>query len=304
MSRLQPAAALAAWSRRVWGEPPQAGGSPPKATPRPPSRATSLPFQQAKNLINALAFAEAALPAGALWAHATIVVEQSEGFDASDPRAYLARQGRILCRVRDWLRSRGLPAHWLWARELGPRYGMAHTHVLLPLPPELRGELAGVIRRAGRLHDLPNNRAVVVQTNGDRGVNTPAARAGVLRDLLKTMAPKARLDGVPIMPALGVRHRAPCAILGKRSGTSESLSRTARARAGWRELETLAELHAALPTGEEARKERHRAKQRRRRARRRAGIASVPQPTRCATPHRQEPDPFADDLAADFFEGV
>lgn len=160
-------------------------------------------------------------------------------------------------------------------------------------------DLAEVIRRAGRLRDIPSNRAVVVRTNGERGINTPASRAGVLRDLLKTMAPKARLNGVPIMSALGIRHRAPCTILGKRSGMSQSLSHASRAAAEWRELETLPELRAALPTGEEARKDRHREKQRRRRARRKAGIAPAPSPSPAMRPSRADP---MDDLAADFFE--
>ncbi len=302
MSRLQTAAALAAGARPVWGYARPKRAVAAQSTPRPPSRTTSLPFQQAKELVNALAFAEATLPPDTRWAHAVAVIEQSEGFDGDDPRAYLARQGRILARVREWLLCRGLPAHCLWVREVSPRYGRAHSHILLPLPPELRDDLAELVRRAGRLRDIPGNRAVVVSTNGDRGIGTPASRAGVLRDFLKTMSPKARLNGVPIMPALGVRPRAPCTIHGKRSGTFESLGRAARAAAGWRELETLSELRAALPTGEEARKERHRAKQRRRRARRRAGIAPLLSPTRCTAARRQEPDPFADDLAADFFD--
>jgi len=309
MSKPLSPAVLAAGGRPVWATPAPSGQWPPQPTPRPPSRTTSLPFGQCVSLINALSFAESILPRDTKWAHATIVLGQSEN-DISDPRQYLDLQGHILRRIREWLLSRGLPAHLIWVREIGPRYREHHTHVLLPLPPELRSDIADLIRRVGQLHDTSNNRAVDIRTNRDRGINTPAARAGVLRDLLKTMAPRARLNGVPITPALGIRHHAACTILGKRSGTSESLNRAARARAGWVELETLPELRAALPTGEETRKERRREQQRRYRARKKAGIAPMSSLMPCFPTRRSRPeavleqDPFAaiDDLALDFLE--
>jgi hypothetical protein len=227
------------------------------------SRTTNLSFKSAKDLINALAFAdEILLPRETVWfkwAHLTAILDQSDGFNAADPRAYMALQGRILAAVCRFLRCRGLPTCHLWVREIRPRYGDEHTHVLLPLPPEHRDALTDLIYRVGRLHDTANNRAVVITTNGPRGIDTPASRAGTLRDLLKTMSPRARLlNGERVMPALGINNRAPCTILGKRSGTSQSLSRATRKRAGWRELETLHELRSVLPTGEEAKRERDR----------------------------------------------
>jgi len=124
---------------------------------------------------------------------------------------------------------------------------------------------------------------------------------------MKTLSPRAYLDGVRIIDALGIRHHAACTILGKRSGVSESLNRAARARAGWQELETLPELRAALPTGEETRKERRREQQRRYRARKKAGIAPMSCfPTRSSRPEAvpEQDDPFSaiNDLALDFLE--
>jgi hypothetical protein len=228
-----------------------------------------------------------------------MVLDQSEDFEP-DPRGYLALQGRILHRVGGWLRSRGLPGHFLWVREIGPRYGQQHTHLLLPLPPELGEDLAALIRRVGRLQDTSNNPAVYVQLNrrqGNTGIITLASRAGIMRDFLKTMSPKAKLQGIPIMPALALdnRKQKPCTVYGKRSGTSASLGRAARAAAGWRELVTLAELRAALPTGAEARRDRN---QQRRRARRAAGPLPSTLPARS-----RSTDPFdATGLEADFLD--
>jgi hypothetical protein len=273
------------------------------ARPRPPSRTTSLPFQQARKLINGLAFAETLLPEETPWVHVTMVLEQSEGFDPDDPRAYLALQGHILSRVRDWLRSRRLPAHWLWVREVGPNYGHQHTHVLMPLPPDRREELEELIYRSGKFYDLDNNRAVDVNANRreeNTGIRTPASRAGILRDFLKTMSPKALLDGQPIMPALIVDNRGqrPCTILGKRRGTSESLGRKARAKAGWSELETLQALRTVLPDEEEAERARNARKAKRRRERR-AERASRPLST-WKPAHPIDPEAEDDGLAADF----
>ncbi|HYI82123.1 MAG TPA: hypothetical protein VEX11_02805 [Acetobacteraceae bacterium] len=261
-----------------------------------------------------MAFAESILPTDTKWAHATLCLGQQSEHDISDPRQYLALQGRILARIREWLLSLGLPAHHLWVREIGPRYGHHHSHVLLPLPPELRPDLANLIRRVGKLHDTSNNRAVVITPErhrwdiepDTRGLHTRAQRAGIVRDMCKTLSPRAHLDGVRIIDALGIRHRAQCTIAGKRSGLSQTLCRTARARAGWQELETLPDLRAALPTGKEARKERNRANTRRYRARKKAGIAPMPcSSTRLSRPEAVlEPDPFdlEAELAADFLE--
>lgn len=293
------AAAPAKGARPVKGYACLQQASATQSKPRPPSRTTSLPFKQAKDLVNALAFSEAQLLKDTPWAHVIVVLDQSE-YCVADPRAYTALQGRILRRIRDWLRSQDLPAHFLWVREIGPRYGQQHTHIILPLPKDRRDELNNLIRRTGRLHDTPGNRAVVIRA----GMPSRASRAGVLMDFLKTMSPKARLHGVPIMPVLGIDNRGqkPCTIFGKRSGTSESLNRKARAAAGWRELETLPELRSVLTDiVEQARKKRNREKQRRYRARKAAGIA--PMPSKPTSPLPRSPDPFdVSDLAADFFD--
>jgi hypothetical protein len=296
------AAAPLAGKRPVRGFCPKRAGDP-STNFRSPSRSTSLAFPQTKEGINKLAFAESLLPADTSWSHLTIVLDQS-AYCVADPRAYLALQGRILRAVQRWLTAKGLPAFCIWIREIGPRYGQAHTHVLLPVPPHLRSDLAELIRHTGRLEDTSNNRAVVITPEKDRwtgepdtkGMHTRAMRAGVMRDMLQTLSPRAYLDGVSVLLALGIRHRSPCVIYGKRSGGSENLGRKARAAAGWQELVTLPELRAALPTGDEARKARQ--KQRRHRARKATSAAPMPPPAR-----PKPADPFdVSDLAADFLE--
>jgi hypothetical protein len=245
------------------------------------------------------------LPPNTPWAHVIMVLDQSDTY-CGDPRAYLALQARIFRAMRDFLQARGIPFHLLWTREIGPRDGRQHTHCLVPLPPELAEDLAAVIYRAGKLHDLSNNRAVVVQTNrrnGNTGIVTPASLAGVMRDWLKCLSPRAQLDGRRILTALDADNRGqvPSTIHGKRSGTSESLSRKARKAAGWRELDTLPELRQALPTGEEARQERDRRKRQDRRAKR------GPHLGRASGRRHLEPQPASPwdgaDLSADFLEG-
>ena len=86
---------------------------------------------------------------------------------------------------------------------------------------------------------------------------------------------------------------------------SESLSRKARKSVGWRELETLPELGAALPTGEEARRDRDRKRRQDKRAQRDLQRASGQPMARRQSP-KQQPIPASvwddDDLAADFLE--
>jgi hypothetical protein len=228
-------------------------------------------------------------------------MEQSDDFDP-DPRAYLDLQGRILKALKRWLKQQALPEHFLWVREAAS-YGQ-HSHVLLRFPPEHRATLNRLIRQVGKLHDTPNNRAVVITPEWDRqtgkpdtqGMHTRARRSGVLLDLLKTMSPRARYGGEALMPAIGVDHRAPCVIHGKRSGMSASLDRAARAAAGWQELITPAELHAALGGIITAAKQAH---NRRRKLRKRVRHGATTMP-----PLRSQPATYApaNDLAADFFE--
>lgn len=286
------------------------GNACPKqaSSPRPISRNTSLKLPQAIDLVNALCFAESLLPPGAAWAHVTMVLEQSADFIPGDARAYIDLQGRILGSIRDFLRSHDLPAMYLGVREIAS-YG-EHSQFLLPIPPHLRPDLEAVIRRAGRLYDTSNNLAVVITPRKDRqtgepdtrGMYTPAMRRGVLLDLLKTMSFKASLNGVPVMQALGIRHRAPCVIHGKRTFISEKVHRKARAAAGWQEITTLPDLRAALGgVIEAAERERNRQKARRHRARK--GAATVPPPPSSMPLPSPKPDPFGlDDLANDFFE--
>ena len=273
------------------------------------SRNTSLTLPQAIDLVNGLCFGESLLPKDMAWAHTIVVLEQSTDFIPGDARACTALQARILRSISTFLRSHGLPAMYLGVREVAG-YG-EHSHTLLPIPPHLRADLEAVIRKVGRLHDTSNNLAVVIaprkdrQTGEDdtRGIYTPAMRRGVLLDLLKTMSPKAILNGVRVMPALGIRHRASCVIHGKRVFLSQNLHRKARAVAHWQELVTLDELRAALGgVIEEAKRERGRRKQRRYSARKAAGATPAPRhPSAPPKPASGAPGGL-DDLSQDFME--
>lgn len=273
------------------------------------SRNTSLKLPQAIDLVNGLCFGESLLPKDMAWAHATVVLEQSADFIPGDARACTALQSRILRSIGGFLKRHGLPAIYLGVRETAG-YG-EHSHILLPITPHLRADLENVIRHAGRLFDTSNNLAVVIaprkdrQTGDDdtRGMYTPAMRRGVLLDLLKTMSPRAILNGVRVMPALGIRHRASCIIHGKRTFMSQNIHRKARAAAHWRELVTLEELRAALGgVIEETKRERDRRKQRRYNARKAAGAAQAPrQPTSPSKPASGASGGL-DDLSRDFLE--
>ncbi|RYE02072.1 MAG: hypothetical protein EOP50_00925 [Sphingobacteriales bacterium] len=252
-----------------------------------------------------MAYGETQHPENHPWAHCIIAMAQSDDFDPA-PRPYLALQARIIKAIKRWLVQLHLPEQFLWVREHAG-YGF-HSHILLRLPPEHRLALADLIRHVGRLHDTSNNKAVVIKPEWDRqaskldrkpdtkGMYTHAQRCGVLLDLCKTMDPNAMRDGKRIMEAMGIRHRAACTIEGKRSGTSVNLNRAARAAAGWKELTTPAELHAALGGVIAAAKKAHdRRKKQRKRARR--GATTVPLLRPQASTYV-----FTDDLVADFLD--
>jgi hypothetical protein len=216
-----------------------------------------------------MAYASTLQEPDAPWLHTVMNIDQSDflkspDYCATDPRPYLQLQGRILRSVRDFLAQHDTPFRCVWTRECGPRYSRNHTHALVFASPALAPELADLIRRIGGLH----GRDVFISSNGSRGITTRAARAGVLRDLFECVSPKATHQGVSVWQTLGIEARRGkgCTILGKRSGTSESIGPTARATAGWKALHGLPELRTVMPTSGEARQERNRAYKRRKRA--------------------------------------
>ena len=88
-------------------------------------------------------------------------------------------------------------------------------------------------------------------TGGDYGMQTQPMRAGLLKYLAKGMNQRdfhyAGRETVNIMDFLGVEHRGtPLPVPIKREGCSETINAKARSRAGWTELRSMSELHAAL----------------------------------------------------------
>lgn len=250
-----------------------------------------------REILNALAYAETLQEPDAPWMHVIINLDQSDHlaapsyYGADDPRPYLALQAKMFRAIRDFLAQHGIPWRCVWTRECGPRYSRQHTHALLFAPPALALDLADLVRRIGGLH----GRDVLISSNGERGITTRAARAGVLRDLFECASPRARVDGVSVWQAFGIEARRGkrCTILGKRTGTSESISLAARRAAGWQELHGLDRLRTVLPTKEEARKARSRAYKRRKRAGGLSKPSEVPQPS--VRPSAR-PKPLCDDL--------
>ena len=78
--------------------------------------------------------------------------------------------------------------------------------------------------------------------------------------------------------------------------TSLNVGPAARAAAGWRELDELEELRAALPTGDDARRERNQERQRRRR------VARAPRGMSPWKPSPTSQEAEEDGLDADFFD--
>jgi hypothetical protein len=170
----------------------------------------------------------------------------------------MAHQDRFFDAFRKWLKRKNLSALYVWVRENAEKKKW-HTHVLAHVPPELWEELEVCLLRAGRFDEPPSgvtDRHVKI-TGGwswDLGAYRDAQWAGEVRYFLKSVSPRAMMDGERVWDALGLddRGRKPQTIAGKRSGVSNALSRAARCRAKWRELFTLAQLRDALPTAGKA----------------------------------------------------
>jgi len=201
--------------------------------------------------------------------HVIINLDQSDhlaaaGYRPDDPRPYLDLQAKVFRSIRDFLAQHGIPWRCVWTRECGPRYSRMHTHALLFGPPTLSPDLANLIRRVGGLHE----RDVFISSNRNRGITTRAARAGVIRDLFECVSPRSADQGVSVWQAFGIdaRRKKRCTILGKRTGTSESIGFAARRAAGWVDLTTLDQLRTVLPTKEEARRTSNRSYKQRKRA--------------------------------------
>jgi hypothetical protein len=193
--------------------------------------------------------------------HVTVWWKHSAGFDPA-PRAWIAHQGRYIKALLAWLAHRGTASHYIATREYGDVKG-AHSHILIHVPTDLAAAFSDFAVQAGNFNGCPaggDNRPVVVSGGWkweETGSETPAQRAAILRYALKDISPKARAGGVLIADALAIAPEHNTRLIeGKRISIHRSIARAARQEADWHELSTLAELRAALPTREDARRER------------------------------------------------
>jgi hypothetical protein len=231
-----------------------------KAT-RAPSKRQHLALSDVRQAVNAAEYAKhIGKPLNRM---ITLWSKHSRGF-SSEPRAWIAHQGRYIKALLAWLHHRGVSAPYLAIREYGD-VKLAHSHILCHVPTHLAESFNEFAVQAGNFEDCPagsDNRPVVMSGGWpweETGAETPAQRAGLLRYCLKDISPTARVGGVLIAASLGIdpEHNTKL-IEGKRISVHRGIGQAARQEAGWRELSTLAELRAALPTGEDARRERRR----------------------------------------------
>ena len=226
---------------------------------RAPSSRLHLPAHAVPDMANGMLFARDRLSAP-LNRHMTIWWRHSEGF-SPEPRTWIAHQGRLLKRMDAWQQHRGIPTAKIAVREIG-NIKLWHTHVLFSMPAEHVDAFLGFIVECGKFShcDDPANRPVVI-TGGwpeDRdGAVSPAQQAGLIRYLAKGMSPKQKIGGKVVADALDIKPKANSAPLeGKPYSLHRSISRKARADAGWIDTVDLASLRAALPTGEDTRRQR------------------------------------------------
>ena len=226
---------------------------------RAPSQRQHLGFHDIREMTNAMLMArQLGKP---LNRHVTVWWQHSKGFDPS-PRAWIAHQGRYIKALLAWLQHRGSSSPSITVREWGD-VKLAHSHILLHVPAHLAEAFSEFAVQAGNFDGCPDgidNRPVVVSGGWpweESGAETPAQQAGLIRYIAKDIALKARIGGVLVADALGIvpQHNTKL-IEGKRVSIHRGIGRAARQEAGWRELTTIADLRAALPTGEEARQER------------------------------------------------
>jgi hypothetical protein len=230
----------------------------PRGT-RAPSRRDHLALADIREAVNAAEYANS-LGHTPLWM-LTVWWKYSAGFNA-EPRTWIAHQGRYLKSLLAWLAHRGVASHYIAVREYGD-VKLAHSHILIHVPTDLAAAFYDFSVEAGNFEGCPagsDNRPVTMVGGWPpepTGAKTPAQRAGLLRYCFKDISPAARVGGVLIADALGIRPQHNTKIIeGKRVSIHRSIGRAARQEAGWHELSTLPELRAALPTGDDARRER------------------------------------------------
>lgn len=208
-----------------------------------PDRAASLSLDQVRDLVNAVAFADASGCA----LNATLAVTWPLSALFSEPK-WSELQTALLDRLTRHLRRRGVETAFVWTRERQTGTG-AHTHIMLHLgrkPTAVCEDLLAYIERKFRFEAD----GLKIEM-GEYGMFSRNMRAGALLYLTKAIDHKDfRYSGREtqnIGHLLGIRHRGTQGIIKiKRAGASQNIAAAARKRAGWREIRELERLHHVL----------------------------------------------------------
>lgn len=204
---------------------------------RPTDATRALAFRQVRELANAEAFA--ALRRMPLNAALTVRWNLAAGFEE---RHWPAMQTKLLDRLARFLRRHGIPPAFVWSRERQPGAG-PHTHVMIHLganPGKLQREALRYLAGTMRFGDEAGSTGLKLEY-GAYGMNTPLMRTGQLKYLCKGLDHAAFIyagrDTLNLGDALGINHRGmQGTVTIKRSGVSQSISRSARRKAGWIEV--------------------------------------------------------------------
>lgn len=159
-------------------------------------------------------------------------------------------QTKLLDKLTRYLKHRKIKIAFVWSRERETGKG-PHTHIAIHLgrrPIQIAPGLRSYLTDA---FDLGTEGVNIVM--GQYGANTPSMRAGIMRYLLKGMDHTAfRYTGIGadtenIANKIGIGHRGGQGIIKiKRVGASQSISRSARKRAGWTDVRDLVGLNRLL----------------------------------------------------------
>jgi len=217
---------------------------------------------QAINLINASAYADQiGCP---LTAHITIHWTMSSAFCESSaiisPRKQIAFQGDLFEKAAKWLDRKGMEkvAH-AWTREWALQKHI-HTHWRMNLPRSLWDDFKDFLLQSGNFsRDRIGLSGEAIRITGGTtrrqshpwGAMTLGERTGQLMYVLKALKPTTRLPGTTdgIFDPLGIGTEEGLPVLGKRCGTSQTISSKARLDAGWQDIRDWAGLDAMLASG-------------------------------------------------------
>jgi hypothetical protein len=201
-----------------------------------PDRSQHLVYEQLRELINALTFAEVLgmCPNTFL----TIIWKHSAGFQEAD---WARRERLFWIKVRQWLKRNGVEHRCLWVREKGRQKG-PHLHALLHVPEGLRGKFAQYIQETENL----SQGGVDLQPSRSK-----AQHVGLLLYFMKTADRtdfRYRDSGTfNVSDLLGIEHRgSTLPVKEQRYGVSHNLGPRARAKSGFVDARIVEESAAQL----------------------------------------------------------